>query len=143
MPTVAVGLFLCASLASCGGNFFLGPTLSTLYINPPGPTIASSKTVQLVARGIYSDGSQSEISGSSVTWSSSDPTIATVTSPGGLVTGVSTGTATITATATETVPGTGCKAVVTTSPSIQIQKVCYGNSTETLNSTVNVNVTAQ
>jgi hypothetical protein len=141
--TAVVGLFLSIFLAGCGGGFFIGPSLSTLYISPAGPTVASSKTVQLVTRGIYSDGSQSDISGSSVTWSSSDPTIATVTSPGGLVTGVGVGTATITATATATIQGTGCKAVVTTSPSIQIQKICYGNSIETLTATVNVNVTAQ
>ncbi len=58
-----------------------------------------TNTVQLTATGMYSDGSQNTISGSTLGWSSSDDTVATVSSPGGLVTGVATGTATITATA--------------------------------------------
>lgn len=53
--------------------------------------------VSLAAFATYSDGTQNQISGSSVGWSSSDNTIATVTSPGGSVTGVAIGTATITA----------------------------------------------
>ncbi len=105
--TVAVALFLSVFLTSCGGGFFLHPTLSTTYINPASATIATSNTVQLAVHGIYSDGSQQEVNGDSVTWSSSDPTIATVTSPGGLVTGASAGNATITATTTATDPRHG------------------------------------
>jgi uncharacterized protein YjdB len=141
--TVAVALFLSVFLAGCGGGFFLHPTLSTTYINPASATIATSNKVQLAVHGIYSDGSQQEVNGDSVTWSSSDPTIANVTSPGGLVTGASAGAATITATTTATVPGTGCQVVVTVSNgSPVLSKVCYGNSTETLTTTINVNVTA-
>jgi trimeric autotransporter adhesin len=141
--TVAIALFLSVFLASCGGGFFIHPTLSTTYINPASATIATSNTVKLAVHGIYSDGNQQEVNGDSVTWSSSDPTIATVTSPGGLVTGASAGTATITATTTATIPGTGCQVVVSvTNGSPVLAKVCYGNSTETLTSTINVNVTA-
>ncbi len=53
--------------------------------------------VSLAAFATYSDGTQNQISGSSVGWSSSATNIATVTSPGGSVTGVAIGTATITA----------------------------------------------
>jgi hypothetical protein len=136
--TVAVGLFLAAFLAGCSG-FFISPSLSSTYVSPAGATIATSNTVQLVAHGMYSDGSQNEISGDSVSWSSSDPTIASVTSPGGLVTGVAVGTATITAATTTTVPGSGCQ--VTVSASFQLQKVCSGASTQTLTATANVSVT--
>jgi len=93
--TVAVGLFLSAFLAACGG-FFIGPTLSLVYIQPPAATIAVGKTVQLFVYARYSDGSSGQISQSKSTWSSSATTIATVTSPGGLVTGVAVGTATVT-----------------------------------------------
>ena len=141
--TVAVALFLSVFLASCGGGFFIHPSLSTTYINPASATIATSNTVQLAVHGMYSDGSQQTVNGDSVSWSSSDPTIATVSSPGGLVTGASAGTATITATTTATLPGTGCQVVVTISNGSPIlSKTCYGYSTETLTATINVNVTA-
>lgn len=136
--TIAIGLFLSALLAGCSG-FFISPTLSSTYVSPAGATIAPSNMVQLVAHGMYSDGSQSEIGESSVSWSSSDPTIASVTSPGGLVTGVAVGIATITATTTTTVPGSGCQ--VTVSASLQLQKVCSGASIQTLTATANVSVT--
>ncbi len=114
-----------------------------MWVNPASATIASSKTVQLSAHGLYSDGAQTTINEGSVTWTSSDPTIATVSSPGGLVTGVSVGSATITATTTATVQGTGCQVQVSiTNGSPLLSKVCYGNTTETLTATINVNVAA-
>jgi uncharacterized protein YjdB len=143
MLTVAVALFLSAVLASCGGGFFLHPSISTMYVNPASATITPSNTVQFEAYGIYSDGSTQKINENSVTWSSSDPTIATASSPGGLVTGVGVGVATITATATVTVQGTGCQVTVSiTNGSPQLSKTCYGNSTETLTATINVEVAA-
>ena len=140
---VVIALFLSIVLTSCGGGFFVHPTLSTTYINPASATLAKSKTVQLTVHGMYSDGSQQEVNGDSTTWSSSDPTVATVSSPGGVVTGAAVGTATITATTTATIPGTGCHIVVTvTNGSPVVAKVCTGDSIETLTSSVNVNVTA-
>ncbi len=141
--TVAVALFLSVFLAACGGGFFIHPSLSTTYINPASATIRTSNTAQLAVYGMYSDGSQQKVNGDSVSWSSSDPTIATVTSPGGLVTGASAGTAAITATTTATIPGTGCQVVVSiNNGSPLLSKTCYGSSTETLAATINVNVTA-
>ena len=93
--TVAISLFLLAISAGCSG-FFINPSLSSIYINPASATVAVNNTVQLTAYGKYSDGSQSKISGDSVSWSSSNTNVAEV-SPGGLVTGVNTGTATMTA----------------------------------------------
>jgi uncharacterized protein YjdB len=98
LPATGIAVLLCLTWAGCSG-FFISPTLSSIYISPPSATIAENNTVQLTATGTYSDGSQNQITGSAVGWSSSPDTIATVTSPGGLVTGVDTGTATITATA--------------------------------------------
>jgi uncharacterized protein YjdB len=140
---VAVALFLSAFLTGCGGGFFTHPSLSTTYISPATATVAANQTVQLAVRGIYSDGSQQGVNEDSVAWSSSDPAVATVSSPGGLVTGAAAGSATITATTTATVPGTGCQVLVTVSNgSPRLTKNCYGASTEILTATVNVNVTA-
>ncbi len=61
-----------------------------------GPSIVSGLTQQLTATGVYSDGTTQNIT-STVTWSSSNTTIATVVS-GGLTSGVATGSVTITAT---------------------------------------------
>ncbi len=104
-------LFLCVTLGSCSG-FFISPSLGSIFISPASATVAVMQTVQLTATGKFSDGSQSTLSGSNVGWSSSDTTVATVTSPGGLVTGVSSGTATITV-SDQGVTGT---ATVTVSP---------------------------
>ncbi len=88
-------ILLCLALASCSG-FFVNPSISSIYVNPPSATISIGNTVQLVATARYSDGTANTIQGTSVGWSSSTTDVATVTSPGGLVTGISTGTATIT-----------------------------------------------
>jgi hypothetical protein len=93
--TLAVALLLSAFLAGCGG-FFIRPTLSVVYVQPAAATIAVGNDVQLFVYARYSDGSTGQISRSKATWSSSASTIATVTSPGGLVTGVSVGTTTVT-----------------------------------------------
>ncbi|HTV65100.1 MAG TPA: Ig-like domain-containing protein [Bryocella sp.] len=98
MLTVATSLFLCAFLASCSG-FFINPTISSIYITPSAATVGVGQMTSLAAYATYSDGTQNQISGSSVGWSSSATNIATVTSPGGSVTGVALGTATITASA--------------------------------------------
>lgn len=88
-------ILVCLAMAGCTG-FFVNPSISSIYVTPPSSTIAIGNTVQLNATARYSDGTSNIIQGSSVGWSSSTTSVATVTSPGGLVTGVSTGTATIT-----------------------------------------------
>src|SRR5262249_56410846 len=60
-------------------------------------SVTGVQTCALPIFATYSDGTQNQISGSSVGWTTSDSTIATVTSPGGSVTGVGIGSATITA----------------------------------------------
>ncbi len=109
--TAGVALLLCVTLGGCSG-FFINPSISSIFVTPPSSTIAVTNTVQLIATAIYSDGSQNTISGSSVGWSSSNTAVATVTSPGGLVTGISTGTATITVTS----QGVNTTATVTVTP---------------------------
>ncbi len=92
--TAGLALLLCVGWG-CSG-FFINPTISSIFVTPASATIAVDNTVQLIATARYSDGSSNTLSGSAVGWTTSDDTIATVTSPGGLVTGVATGTATIT-----------------------------------------------
>ena len=87
-------LLLLASLAACTG-FFQNPVLTTLTIGPQSPNLQQGSTLQMSATGTYDDGSTKTLT-SGVFWSSSDTSIANVSS-GGKVTAVSAGTATITA----------------------------------------------
>src|SRR5271157_3574872 len=89
-----IAILLCLTGAGCDG-FFISPSIGSIYITPSTATVSVGNTQQLTATGKYSDGSTGTISGSSVGWSSSDDTVATITS-GGLVTGVKVGTATMT-----------------------------------------------
>jgi uncharacterized protein YjdB len=86
---------LTASSIGCSG-FFVDPTLTTITVTPATPSVIAGDTLQLTATGSYDDGSTKNISGS-VTWTTSDNGVATVSSAG-LLTGVAEGTATLTAT---------------------------------------------
>jgi hypothetical protein len=92
-----------ALAVSCKG-FFQNPTVSSITIDPPTPTVGfgtGANTVQMTAVATYNDGSTGNLSGgtsctgSVVCWSSSDTSVATI-STGGVLAGVSAGTATIT-----------------------------------------------
>ena len=75
------------------------PAVATVQIAPPTATlsVATTPTVQLTATPL--DASSTVIAGRTITWASSDPTIATVNAATGLVTAKAPGTASITATA--------------------------------------------
>lgn len=108
---------------SCTG-FFVKPTVSTITIDPPTPSVSVASSLQLTAAATYNDGSTGNLTGgtnctgSTVCWSSSDTTVATITT-GGLLTGVTTGTTTITA-ASGAVSGTTTATVVETVSSMTI-----------------------
>jgi len=75
------------------------PVLVSIAVIPGAPTIASGTAVQFHATGTYSDNSTLDLT-NSVTWSTSDNTIATVSNTSGsqgLATSVTPGTVTITA----------------------------------------------
>lgn len=110
----------------CTG-FFQNPTVSTITVDPPNPTVGfgqGATTQQMTAVATYSDGSSGNLNGGSsctgttVCWSSSDTSVATI-SVGGLLTGVSAGTATITA-ASGAATGTTTATVAETVTSMSI-----------------------
>jgi len=89
---------LCLSVAaglSCGGSAS-GPsvTVASVTVNAPGRSIGVGNTAQLTAVAFDQTGAQ--LLGVTFQWSSSDKTIATVSSTG-VVTGVAIGSARITA----------------------------------------------
>ncbi len=96
----ACAALLCLGLLSgCGSGSFapgIGGNLKSIDITPSGPSVPLGETQQLTATGHYRDGSTQDIT-ASVTWSSSNTNVATV-SGSGLGTSHSTGSSTITAT---------------------------------------------
>jgi hypothetical protein len=85
------------------------PALASIAITPQTVSIYQGTAIQLKATGEYADGSRVDLT-STVTWTSSDSTIATV-SAAGLVQSIGLGTATISATA-QVVTGTTSLTVV-------------------------------
>ena len=95
-------IVLCSVLAvvlgigfSLGCNFFVNPTLTTITVTPPTPSITQATTLQMTATGTFNDGSIKTLTGN-VFWTTSASTVATV-SNAGLVLALAPGTATITA----------------------------------------------
>jgi uncharacterized protein YjdB len=77
-----------------------GPTLVSVAITPASAAIPLGTSLQFTATGTYSDGSSQNLT-ASVTWTSSDSIVATVSNnvgTQGLASGTGVGTATITAT---------------------------------------------
>jgi len=92
------GLLMMAFGAGCRG-FFPKPVLQSIAINPTAPQVSVGQTQTLQAFGTYDDGNRSAIT-SGVGWSSSDPTVATITGAGSaVITGVAPGSTTISASA--------------------------------------------
>jgi trimeric autotransporter adhesin len=114
-------LSLLALAAICRG-FFVNPTLTSLAVTPTTASLILGQTQQLAATGSYAvDNSTKDLTGI-VTWTTSDSSVATV-STGGLVKAAATianppGTATITATS-GTITGTST-VTVNTGPLLSI-----------------------
>src|SRR6266566_4743812 len=81
--------------------------VASVTVSPASPSIAVGQTVQLAA--VTKDAAGNVLTGRTVTWTTSNSTVATVLATG-LVTGVAAGTATITATS-EAVAGTAASTV--------------------------------
>jgi uncharacterized protein YjdB len=71
------------------------PVVATIAVTPGNSTVAATHTLQFVATATLTDGTKQDIS-STATWTSSMPTIATI-STAGLATGVAAGTTQISA----------------------------------------------
>jgi hypothetical protein len=103
-----------ASLSGVSGSSQLSVTaapLTSIAVTPATASIAVGATQQFTATGTYSDGSTANLT-SSVSWSSSDASIASIASSG-LATGTAAGSTTITA-ALGGVSGSASLAVTTT-----------------------------
>jgi hypothetical protein len=98
----ALAVFAALALAIGCTGFFVNPTVSTITIDPPDPSVSVGYTTSLTAAGTDSNGNAitltggTSCTGTTVCWSSSDTSVATI-STGGALKGVSAGTATITA----------------------------------------------
>ena len=87
--------FLALFLTTCAGSL----ALNGVAVTPVNPHLLAGGTQQFTATAYYNDQTTQDIT-TRVTWSSSDPSVATVDSSG-LVTAMALGTTTITATSSE------------------------------------------
>jgi uncharacterized protein YjdB len=110
-------------------------TLSGITLTPPNPSVASGGSVQLQAVGNFSDGSTQDMT-SSVTYTSSKPLIAGVTSSG-RVQGLTPGSATITAKS-----GSISASVSATVTTATLQSVTVGTGSLTVAAGVSGQLTA-
>jgi hypothetical protein len=133
--TAAASLVLCLFLTSCGG-FFIKPSISSIFVQPSAATVGIGQQVSLSAYATYSDGTQNQISGSSVGWTSSAPNIATITSPGGQATGVAIGTATMTA-SSQGISGTGTVNVTLSNITSLVITTTQGSTQNQTTATIN------
>jgi uncharacterized repeat protein (TIGR03803 family) len=96
--TVLSLLGVMSLLTACGGgNTPATPQLTSIAVGPPDLSVATGLTHQFTATGLYSDGSKQNVS-SSVTWSSSNTAVASISNLSasiGLATTVSAGSTTI------------------------------------------------
>jgi hypothetical protein len=112
------------------------PVLLSIAVTPTNPSIAIGGQQQFTATGTYSDGSHQDLT-NSATWTSSVPSVATISSTG-LATGVAAGTTTIQATTgsiygttTLTVTATGNFTISASPTSLTIAQGNAGTSTIT------------
>src|SRR5262249_30257396 len=122
---ITIGLPVCR-------GFFVDPTLKAITVTPQTPSVSTGSNLQMTATGTYDDGSTKKITGS-VSWSSSNAAVFTVSSAG-LITGNEPGRPTVTATAA-TISGS-------TSVSVTVAKLVSIEITPT-NSSINSGETQQ
>jgi hypothetical protein len=102
---------IAATVTAISGSVTLtvtAPTLTAIQVSPATASVSKGTNVQYAATGTYSDGTTQTIT-TQVVWTTSNSSVAKITSPGGLATTVGMGTATITA----TLAGVKASAVVT------------------------------
>ncbi len=100
-PGLALGTALGSTVINAAQDTVSGGTtlnvtpaiLASISIVPVNPSAAAGTVVQFVATGVFTDGSTQDIT-ATANWSSSSPTVATISS-GGLATAIAAGTTTI------------------------------------------------
>lgn len=93
--SISCAILLSLSLTSCNGFFVSENTVVSIAITPASPTLQVAGTQQFTATGTTAGGASVDVT-AGATWTSSTPSVATVSS-GGLATAVAAGTTTITA----------------------------------------------
>jgi uncharacterized protein YjdB len=122
-----------AKIGTIGGSLAVTvmPALVSIAVTPATPSIAANTNVQFFATGTYSDNSTQNLT-SQVTWASSTPGIATISTTAptkGLAAGVSAGTTTISASLGSV---TGSTQLTVTSATVTQITVSAASSTLTL-----------
>lgn len=112
--------------------------LRTIAVTPSSPTIVSGETQQFTAIGTFSDSSTLDLT-SSATWTSANPSVATINSSTGLATGVGAGTSAITATEDNVTSSSVWLTVNNTSP-VATSLVC-SSTTPPYNSSIQLTPT--
>ena len=74
-------LLLSACGGGGGGSTDTGPSLARIEVTPSLPTLAQGSTLNLVATGINSDNSTTDLT-NDVTWQSGNDSLATISSSG-------------------------------------------------------------
>ena len=115
-------------LGACGGGGGSpappAPGLGSVSVTPAAPTAPRGTTVQFTATGSYSDGSSRDLT-TTVTWASSDTSVATV-SASGLASAANRGTATISASSAGV---TGSTSFTVAAPALVSLAVTPGDAT--------------
>src|SRR5659263_116907 len=123
---ILLSMLMLAIAAGCGGGGGGGNsasrTLVSIRIAPTNPSIALGTSLQFTATGTFSDNSAQDLT-SSVTWSSSVPSVATISNAAGSngqATSAAVGTTTITATQGGISPSTSLTVTPATLTSIRV-----------------------
>ena len=119
------------SITGCGSSTAPSSTttklLSSISVTPSNPSIAINATEQFTATGNYSDGSTADLS-TSVTWASSNQSVATV-SDTGLGKGVNSGNTTIAATMSGV---TGSTTLTVTTAAVTVTSIAVSPTTASI-----------
>lgn len=115
---IAVLLLIALGAVACGDFFPSTRSITSVTISPESAAVRPGSTQQFTATGVMGDNTTENVTGT-VTWSSSNTTVATIEAGTGLATGVAEGTATITAQASGSVKDS-VQLFVTTIQSISV-----------------------
>ena len=119
IPLVALALPFLLMIAGCVGQFFPSATsITALQVSPSNATVAPTVTQQYTVTATYANNTTADVT-SSVTWSTSPTSVATITS-GGLLTAVAMGTATVNAQSGSVIGSTGVTVATQTITSVSI-----------------------